>query len=179
MISAVRFREVMAATPAPVTVVTTTADDEPAGATVSAFISLSLEPALVGVSLRCDSRLLGLVQARGAYGVNLLAACQRDVALAFAGPGSDRFVSVHWTEEHGLPRLGDCAAWLACEVEAVMRAGDHCIVVGRVADATCSMTPPLVYSHHLFGTNSSIRPNPSPGQTAIFARVPCFDGAFY
>lgn len=179
MISAVRFREVMSAMPAPVTVVTTTAGHEPAGATVSAFISLSLEPTLVGVSLRCESRLLGLIQARGAYGVNLLAECQSDIALAFAGPGSDRFASVRWTEEHGLPRLDDCAAWLACDVEAVVRAGDHCVVVGRVADATCSTTPPLMYSHHQFGTNSSIRPNKSRGQTTALAQVACFDGAFY
>lgn len=179
MISAARFREVMAATPAPVTVVTTTADDEPAGATVSAFISVSLEPALVGVSLRSESRLLGLIQAREAYGVNLLAERQSDIALTFARSGSDRFASVRWTEDHGLPRIDNCAAWLACEVEAVMSAGDHCIVVGRVADATCASTPPLVYSHHQFGTNSSIQPHHSRGQTAVLARIASFEGAFY
>jgi flavin reductase (DIM6/NTAB) family NADH-FMN oxidoreductase RutF len=179
MISPVRFREVMAATPAPVTVVTTTADSQPAGATVSAFMSLSLEPTLVGVCLRRGSRLLDLIQARGVYGVNLLAEYQSEIAVNFATQRSDRFASVRWAEDHGLPRLNDCAAWLACDVESVIGAGDHDIVVGRVTDAHCSATPPLIYSHHQFGTNSSIRSNGPRRQTEVLARVASFDGAFY
>jgi len=169
----------MAATPAPVTVVTTTADSKPAGATVSAFMSLSLEPTLVGVCLRRGSRLLDLIQARGVYGVNLLAEYQSEIAVNFAAQHLDRFASVRWTEDHGLPRLDDCAAWLACDVATVMGAGDHDIVIGRVTDAQCSTTPPLIYSHHQFGTNSSIRSNGPRRQAAGLARFAYFDGAFY
>ena len=179
MISPARFREVMAATPAPVTVVTTTAGSEPAGATVSAFMSLSLEPTLVGVCLRRGSRLLDLIQARGMYGVNLLAEYQSEIAVNFATQRLDRFASVGWAEDHGLPRLDDCAAWLACDVETVMGAGDHDIVVGRVTDAHCSATPPLMYSHRQFGTNSSIRSNGPSRQTTVLARAASCGGAFY
>lgn len=181
MISPDRFREVMAATPAPVTVVTTTtADGEPAGATVSAFMSLSLEPTLVGVALRHGSRLLGLIQSHGAYGVNLLGESQSDIALTFASQSQDRFASVWWKDDRGLPRLDGCAGWLACDAENVVVAGDHCIVVGRVADAECAAPPPLIYSHHQFGTNSSLRSSQSRQQTQLLSRVAYFDGgAFY
>ncbi len=45
-----RFRDLMAAVCAPVTVVTTRDDDRPHGATVSSFGSLSREPPLITVA---------------------------------------------------------------------------------------------------------------------------------
>ncbi|MTD55526.1 flavin reductase [Amycolatopsis sp. RM579] len=147
----------MASTPAPVTIVTTVSDAGPAGATVSAFMSISLEPTLVAVSLRSGSRLLDRIEGNGSYGVNLLAEAQSELALAFARPGPDRFDGVPWLLDHGLPRLEESSAWLACELDSAVEAGDHKILVGRVRSGISGARPPLVYSHRLFGTNSSMR----------------------
>ncbi|MFB7089197.1 flavin reductase family protein [Streptomyces sp. NPDC056296] len=149
-----RFRDVMAASPAPVTVVTTHGPDGPAGATVSAFMSLSLEPRLVVVALDRRSRVLSLVEATGSYGVNLLAANQSSLALRFARPGADRFQDTRWHHDHGLPRIEHTAGWLACDLAEVVDGGDHKMLVGAVTDVSCSPRPPLVYSHRQFGTHS-------------------------
>ena len=45
------FRDAMARVPAPVTVITTSADGQPTGTTVSAFASLSIDPPMVRVSM--------------------------------------------------------------------------------------------------------------------------------
>ena len=151
------FRNIMAATPAPVTVVSTLTRAGPAGATVSAFMSLSLDPMLVAVALRRSSGLLALVAQERAFGVNLLAAIQSDVAARFAGPVEERFAGVPWTTDHGQPRLEGTAAWLVCQLDTPVEAGDHIMLIGRVVHGSWTTEPPLVYSHRMFGTNSSMQ----------------------
>ena len=54
------FKTLMSRVPAPVTVVTTRDGEQPAGATVSSFASLSLDPPLISIALiaapRCSRR---------------------------------------------------------------------------------------------------------------------------
>ena len=45
------FKTLMSRVPAPVTVVTTRDGEQPAGATVSSFASLSLDPPLISIAL--------------------------------------------------------------------------------------------------------------------------------
>ncbi len=151
------FRNIMAATPAPVTVVSTVTPAGPAGATVSAFMSLSLDPMLVAVALRRPSRLLDQVTEQQAFGINLLSEIQSDIAMRFAQPANDRFADIAWMVDHGQPRLEGSAAWLVCELEACIEAGDHSLLIGRVAHGSCATELPLVYSHRKFGTNSSMQ----------------------
>jgi flavin reductase (DIM6/NTAB) family NADH-FMN oxidoreductase RutF len=174
MIDADRFRVIMSSTPTPVTVVTTSAQQGPVGATVSAFMSISLEPTLVAVSLRRGSRIAELVGQTGAYGVNLLSEKQSELALRFAGPMADRFADLRWMSDCGLPRLEESAAWLACEVDVVYDGGDHQIFIGQVLRGWCRSVAPLVYSHRMFGTNSSMQtriPTPVEEQAAALCRI--------
>ena len=150
------FRNLMAATPAPVTVVSTLTADGPAGATVSAFMSLSMQPTLIAIALCRPSRLLALIEQERAFGVNLLAEAQSDHALLFAQPAPDRFGDVPWVVDHGQPRLEGTAAWIVCDLDASVAAGDHRLLMARVRHGACASEPPLVYSHRLFGTNSSM-----------------------
>jgi flavin reductase (DIM6/NTAB) family NADH-FMN oxidoreductase RutF len=174
MIGADSFRAIMASTPAPVTVVTATSEHGPIGATVSAFMSISVEPTLVAVSLRSASRIDRLVSAAGAFGVNLLSESQSELALRFAASTADRFADVMWMRDHGLPRLEDAAAWLACEVYESHLAGDHQIYIGHVLHGSCRSVAPLVYSHRVFGTNSAMQartPSPVEARAAALARI--------
>src|SRR6201996_9206771 len=99
----------MAGVVAPVTVVTTTGPDGPAGTTVSAFASLSLHPPLVSVAFARDSSLLGQIQRTGRFGINILAHGQEAIAVLFARRGVDRFGAVSWGGDPRLPRLGAAA----------------------------------------------------------------------
>lgn len=155
-----RFRDLMAAVCAPVTVVTTRHDDVPHGATVSSFASLSLEPPLITVAFDHRSSMLGHMLAAGRFGVNLLGLDQDDLAMLFAPRGVDRFATTAWHYAGDLPRLDGAAGWLVCELYDSVPGGDHQLLFGHVTAASRAELPPLVYAHRTFGTHSRYRERP-------------------
>ncbi|MDP2712575.1 MAG: flavin reductase family protein [Solirubrobacteraceae bacterium] len=109
---------------------------EPAGATVSAVSSLSLDPPLVLICLDLASNTLAAVRAHGAFTVNVLAAEHREVSAGFARSSlAATWDAVRHRRGHsGSPQLHDMLATLDCRVEHHLPGGDHEIVVGRVLD---------------------------------------------
>jgi hypothetical protein len=81
--------------------VVTTADSQGAAVhamTANAFTSVSLDPALVLVSIDHRARMHQLLPATGRYGVSVLAADQERIALHFAGrPLADHGELFEWT----------------------------------------------------------------------------------
>jgi flavin reductase (DIM6/NTAB) family NADH-FMN oxidoreductase RutF len=144
------FRETLSRVPGPVTVVTTLAGGRPHGTTVSAFCSLSADPPLVLVSLDRSSDLLGLLRKTGRFAVNLLAAGQEDIGLACARKGPEKFDSVPWRDEAGVPKIDGAAAWLACDIRELLPGGDHVIVVGLVTACETREAEALVYHRRRF-----------------------------
>ena len=116
MIDPQQFRDLMSGVCAPVTVVTTTVDGTPYGATVSSFASLSLDPPLVSVAFDRGSQLLRQIQAADRFGVNILGQSQDELAMVFARRGVDRFAVTDWFAEDGLPRLADAPGWMVCDL---------------------------------------------------------------
>jgi flavin reductase (DIM6/NTAB) family NADH-FMN oxidoreductase RutF len=151
-ITEVLFRDVMAAVCSPVTVVTTFSGEKPVGATVSAFTSLSLRPAMIVIALNCGSGLHRSIAASGTFGMNVLAHDQTDLALAFARKDSEKFEGIAWTSEHGLPRLSAVVAWLACDLHRLVDGGDHVLLLGSVVAAEVCGRASLVYVQRTFGT---------------------------
>jgi flavin reductase (DIM6/NTAB) family NADH-FMN oxidoreductase RutF len=133
--------------------VITTVDDEaaPAGCTVSAFCSLSLEPPLVLVCIGKDRLMHALLTEGPGYAVNVLAAHQRDVAYRFARPGIDRFAGVPVGEgRHGVPLIQGALAQIQCDRHSVLDGGDHSIVLGRVRQVALADGEPLLYGQGAF-----------------------------
>lgn len=155
-IDATDFKSIMGTLCKTVTVVTTMAGDRPHGTTVSAFSSLSLEPAMISVALDRKSRLLAYAEQTGRIGVNFLGTEQGDLALAMAGKGQDKFDSVDWSLCDGLPRIGGALGWLACDIAQFVPGGDHVVLFGTVTHTAHEKGLPLVYGHKLFGTHSAL-----------------------
>jgi flavin reductase (DIM6/NTAB) family NADH-FMN oxidoreductase RutF len=147
------FRSAMGNVAAAVSVVTTFADGEPMGSTVSAFASLSMEPPMLLVSLDNRSSLLSKLHIESVVGVNVLTAHQDQVALRFARSGPDKFVDIPWQPENGAPGLVDRHAWVAMAVTQLIEAGDHTLVLGRVEAADTYANAPLTYWQRTFGTH--------------------------
>ena len=109
---------------------------EPAGTTVNAITSLSLEPPLILVCFDLASATLRAVRSHGAFVINVLGTAHRHLAHGFA----QRSGAKPWsTTSHrpgltGTPRLDGVLMALECRVEHHLRGGDHEIVVGRVLD---------------------------------------------
>lgn len=144
------FKGAMGAVPSPVSVVTAY-DGEPHGTTVGAFISLSIEPTMVLISLQKTSSLLEVLRNTDRFGLNVLCRDQADVAMQFARKG-DRFANIDWDLVNGVPRLAGNASFVAAHVFQVLTTGDHVIFTGMVDHAENSAEPGLVYQHRTFGT---------------------------
>lgn len=112
-----------------VTVVSYTADEEPRGATVNAFSSVSLDPPLILVSIARTANACLLLE-NNPFCVNVLAANQVDIAMNFAGRPTDR--TVHWDHGDLAPRLREPHAWLECSPWRAYDGGDHVLYLGEV-----------------------------------------------
>ncbi|MEZ3177159.1 flavin reductase family protein [Streptomyces pimonensis] len=114
---------------------------EDVGMTATAFLSVSLDPPLVLVSLRNGSRMDELLDEQPLWAVSVLSESQRHVAGRFAMKGrvSDRllFADIPYLrgEHSGAPLVGGALATLECRTEQRVPAGDHTLVIGRVLTA--------------------------------------------
>jgi 3-hydroxy-9,10-secoandrosta-1,3,5(10)-triene-9,17-dione monooxygenase reductase component len=131
------LRRVLGSFPTGVTVVTSLEDGTPRGVTVSAFMSISLEPPLVLVALDQARSLDPVIQRTGAYAVNILGEDDAALSDCFAGapvvPGRDALCGAAWHPGAvGMPILERAIASLECRLEQVVRLGDHDFLVGRV-----------------------------------------------
>jgi flavin reductase (DIM6/NTAB) family NADH-FMN oxidoreductase RutF len=133
-----------------VTVVTTVHRETIHGMTANAFLSVSLRPPLVLVSLgRC--RMSEMLPRTGRYGISVLAHDQEHFAAHFAAqrpsPVEPTFV---WHK--GLPLLDDALAHLVCRVADVHPAGDHILWIGEVEHLDHRDGQPLLFYTGRFGT---------------------------
>ncbi|MBY3989541.1 flavin reductase family protein [Rhodococcus fascians] len=149
------FRHAMASVATPVAVVTAMDENRPHGTTVSAFMSLSMNPPMMAVALDNTSELLAIIRGTERFGVNVLSLARSDHALAFAGKGHDKFTGVSWTPTDHVPKLDDLSAWIGCDRAAFVQGGDHTIVLGRVVSADSGCDKPLTYHQREFGTHTT------------------------
>jgi flavin reductase (DIM6/NTAB) family NADH-FMN oxidoreductase RutF len=123
----------------------------PAGMTLNAFTSVSLEPLLVLVALGHGSRTLEALRASGRLAISVQHRGQRDVAIAFATPGSPIPAEcVQRTHEGFLVGRG-AAATLHCTAAEVRRAGDHDLVLSEVVGMSHHGGEPMVFHRGRFG----------------------------
>jgi flavin reductase (DIM6/NTAB) family NADH-FMN oxidoreductase RutF len=97
------------------------------------------------------TRTLQLVRRDGPFGISVLHAGQRGVALAFARPGmafpddlTERFVD-------GYVLVTDALATLRCDLDRLVAVGDHELAIGRVLDFQHAPGEPLVFHRGQFG----------------------------
>ena len=149
------LRQVMGRFATGVTVVTTMEHDTIHGMTANAFLSVSLRPPLVLVSLG-HCRMSAMLPRTGRYGVSVLCSDQEQFAAHFAAqrvsPIEPTFV---W--HRGLPLLEGALAHLACRVVDVHAAGDHVLWIGEVEHLEHRDGEPLLFYTGRFGTLAEVR----------------------
>ncbi|HLH64194.1 MAG TPA: flavin reductase family protein [Solirubrobacteraceae bacterium] len=148
------LRQVMGRFATGVTVVTTTHRDTIHGMTANAFLSVSLRPPLVLVSLgRC--RMSELLPRSGRYGVSVLACDQERFAAHFSGQRvSEVPPTFVWQGE--LPLLEGALAHIGCRVVDVHPAGDHVLWIGEVEHLSHRDGEPLLFYRGRFGTLAEV-----------------------
>jgi flavin reductase (DIM6/NTAB) family NADH-FMN oxidoreductase RutF len=144
------LRQVMGRFATGVTVVTTAHRDTIHGMTANAFLSVSLRPPLVLVSLgRC--RMSEMLPRTGRYGVSVLASDQEQYAAHFAGQRAAAVPPAFiWEKE--FPLLDGALAHVGCRVVDVHTAGDHVLWIGEVEHLSHREGEPLLFYTGRFGT---------------------------
>ena len=163
-----------------VTVVTTIDRDTIHGMTANAFLSVSLRPPLVLVSLgRC--RMNEMLPRTGRYGVSVLAHDQEHFAAHFAAQQRLAGRAPRSPGTNGLPLLEGALAHLVCRVVDVHPAGDHVLWIGEVEHLDHREGEPLLFYTGRFGTAARVarprratvaQPSGDPDQAAARAGAP-------
>ncbi|WP_193392245.1 flavin reductase family protein [Neobacillus vireti] len=139
-----QFREAMGKFATGVTVVATEVDGNIHGMTANAFMSVSLNPKLVVVSIAEKAQMLEKIKQSGTFSVNILAADQQEVSMIFAGQLKNH-QEVVFEHLNGVPVLSNASAQISCEVSAAHVEGDHTLFIGKVTDIRIEDAEPLIY----------------------------------
>ncbi len=157
-VSTDEFKNVMAAYPTGVCVVTTETDTHaPFGMTINSFTSLSLVPPLVMWNLQKQSDTFRAWRDTENFAVNMLRAGQGEISRRFAmRDNHDLDPSEFLRGKSGCPVLEDCLGSLECTMHARHEEGDHVILIGEVI-AVYGPTDlmPLTYHNRGYGTVAS------------------------
>ncbi|MGJ9385941.1 flavin reductase family protein [Salipaludibacillus sp. CF4.18] len=125
-----------------VTIITTEVNGEVHGMTANAFMSVSLEPKLVQISVADKAKMLKLINESGKYAVNILSEDQQEMSMLFAGQIKEER-DVQFETFEGLPIIKDSLVSLACKVYDHHVAGDHTLFIGEVMNLKIQDGNPL------------------------------------
>lgn len=145
-IAPLEFRQTLGRFASGVTVITAADKTERRGMTASAFVSVSLTPPLILVSVDHRAHMHSLLQEAEVthFGVNVLGVNQRHLSDHFSGR-PDESLSIPWFEHEGLPLIGGSIAQLVCRKTEVIPAGDHTLFLGLIEYSRYTDDDPLLY----------------------------------
>lgn len=149
-----RYRTVFGHFATGVAVITAAGPAGNGGMTANAVCSLSLDPLLVLVCFENSARTLPLVRDTGRFAVNVLRAGAEDVARVFASkvPEGEKLTGVEHRLVDGMPILDAALAWIVCDLDRLVPAGDHQIAIGAVrAMDSAPDGEPLVWYRGAYG----------------------------
>ena len=125
------FRATMGRFATGVTVVTTGTEGSVYGMTANAFVSVSLTPPLVLVSVDNRAKIAQQLTTGTRYGINILSEKQEELSRHFGGrPQEGLHIPFVW--HAGTPMLDGCVAQIVARVVDIHPAGDHTLYIGHV-----------------------------------------------
>ena len=156
-VDAEQLRHTMRQWASGVSIVTACHAEQKHGMTVNSFISVSLEPPRVLVSLEIGRLTHEMVERSGYFGVSILAEQHQEISDRFAGRVSeagDRFAGLEtFNLVSGTPLLVEALAVLDCRVVESHPVGTHTLFIGEVlAVKNAEGGSPLLYFNRDYRT---------------------------
>jgi flavin reductase (DIM6/NTAB) family NADH-FMN oxidoreductase RutF len=127
-----------------VTVLTAVENGDTHGMTANAFMSVSLDPPLIVVSVAHSAHFYKVIQQAPRFGVSVLAEEQEPLSSHFAGR-PDSGLQVRFTSREGMPLIDGAVAYFVAQVVDAHPAGDHTLFVGRVEHYEFREARPLLF----------------------------------
>ncbi len=129
-----------------ITVVLVETPEEIHGITVNAFLSVSLNPPTLAVSIANHARTRQLLDPMGTpFTVSVLAADQKVLADAFAGSLDPSALPLPFERRTEGPVIRDAAAWFCCVRTEAWACRDHTIITGEVLAYAAYDRDPLLF----------------------------------
>ena len=111
-------------------------DGDTVGMTCQSFMGVSLDPPLVLVSVMKTSRTLPHLKKSSGFAVSVLGEGDEAISAMAGSRAPDKFDHIPLRPTASGHRVvEDAPAWFACGLEAWIEAGDHELLIGRVAEA--------------------------------------------
>lgn len=142
-VTAEAFKQTLRRFASGVTVVTMQHENDIHGITVSAFLSVSLEPPLVLVSIAKNARSHEKLFLAERYAVSILSQEQQRLSNHFAG--WDKEIAPEFEYLAEFPVVKDALCHLVCRIHDKHDAGDHTLFIGQVEAVAWRNGEPLLY----------------------------------
>lgn len=141
------FRRCLGQYPTGVSIITAQHGEKTVGMAVNSFAAVSLDPALVLWSIRCESGSAAAFMEASHFAISVLASSQVETSQLFGSGHEDRFNLTPWTAGiGGAPLINGAIAHLECRLAKVYEGGDHWILIGQVERYTRFTGEPLVFA---------------------------------
>ena len=142
---ALAFRKTLGMFATGVTVLTTRIGEQVHGMTANAFMSVSLRPPLVLVSIDRRARMGAMLHEGTRFGVSVLEARQTALSDRFAGRVADDPPETSFELVHETPLVEGALAHLVARVVRSYWGGDHSLFLGQVEFARYGEGRPLLF----------------------------------
>ncbi|GAK12391.1 flavin reductase family protein [Geomicrobium sp. JCM 19039] len=138
------FRTAMSKFATGVTVIVAEQDGKPHGMTANAFMSVSLDPKLILISVDERARMLPIIEASQKFTVNVLRQEQKQMSMRFARqiPSEEPFT---FDRFEGEPVIQQSLVSLVCTVHNTYVEGDHTLFIGNVTNLRIEDGNPLAF----------------------------------
>lgn len=144
MIDDLKFRQAMGQFATGITIVSTAYEEDIIAMTVNAFMSISLQPKIVAVSIGEQASMYNILPKTNSFGVSILHENQKALSELFAKENEygqeDMFIY-----KANIPVLEDCLTHLVCDVVKSVKVGDHTVYFGEVKDLEVFSKKPILY----------------------------------
>ncbi|MFW2381124.1 MAG: flavin reductase family protein [Acidimicrobiales bacterium] len=149
------FRRVLGNMPTGVTIVTAQPPAGPVGVAIGSFVSISLDPPLVGFFLGNQSQSGAGLREAGSFCVNVLCHTQLELCATMASRAEDKFENWEWSPAPATnsPLFPGIRAFIDCSIDDIIPVGDHDLFIGRVlALDTVEDVEPMVFHAGRYGS---------------------------
>lgn len=156
-IDALQFRRTLSRFATGVTVITVPHGEHVHGMTANAFMSVSLNPPLVLISVGHNAQMFKLLEHGSLYGVSMLSDDQEGLSRHFGGRPVNG-LEIAFVYEHGVPLLKGAIAHIVARVVDAHLAGDHTLFIGEVQYMQSRHGSPLLFYSGSYGQMTNAHP---------------------
>ncbi|MCT2536374.1 flavin reductase family protein [Aquibacillus koreensis] len=138
------FRQAMSKFATGINIVTIRHNNVIHGMTVNAFMSVSLDPKLIAISIDEKASMYQLIQDTKEFGISILLEDQKDISMILAKQkAADK--EIEYKDVNNIPVLKDALVTMSCKVDEMVPAGDHMIFIAEVTSIEVKEGNPILY----------------------------------